>query len=308
METRRNFIGKAGWGAASALFAPTSMTIFKGLSNEQNRMNVLQDTESPKIGNTGAIDRLYLLNGGFAIAPDKSMYTPGKWKGEQITLCCHAYLMKRQDEWILWDTGIEDDIIHEPGGKIIAHNIRGIVVRTIRSQLADIGIRTEDISKVILSHAHFDHVGNAKLFPSATWHIQYREHEAMFGLDYAKYGYLPSLYETLKGAKVKLMKGDYDLYGDGSIKVISTPGHTPGHCSLLVRLPKTGPVMLAGDVAHFTYNLEHHQVPSMNSDYTESLNSMKRVEEIVQEEKARLWLNHDISQMATLPQAPSFLE
>lgn len=267
-------------------------------------MNVLKDTGGSKIGNTGAIDRLYLLNGGFAIAPDKSVYTPGKWKGEQITLCCHAYLMKRQEEWILWDTGIEDDIIHEPGGKVIAHNIRGIVVRTIRSQLAEIGIAPEAISKVILSHAHFDHVGNAKLFPKATWYIEYREHEAMFGLYYAKYGYLPSLYETLKGAKVKLMKGDYDLYGDGSIKVISTPGH----CSLLVRLPKTGPVMLAGDVAHFTYNLEHHQVPSMNSDYTESLNSMKRVEEIVQEEKARLWLNHDISQMATLSQAPSFLE
>ena len=66
--------------------------------------------------------------------------------------------------------------------------------------------------------------------------------------------------------------------------------------------------MLAGDVAHFTYNLEHYCVPTMNSDYKQSQNSMKRVEEIVQKEKARLWLNHDISQMATIPQAPFFLE
>ncbi|QHT71996.1 N-acyl homoserine lactonase family protein [Rhodocytophaga rosea] len=260
------------------------------------------------MGNVGAIERLYLLNGGFAIAPDKSVYTPGKWKGEQITLCCHAYLIRRQDEWILWDTGIEDDIIQEPGGKVIAHNIRAVVVRTIRSQLADIGIAPEAISKVILSHAHFDHIGNTKLFPKATWYTQYQEYKAMFGPDYARYGYLPSLYENLKRAKMKLMNGDYDVYGDGSIKVISTPGHTPGHCSLLIRLPKIGPVMLAGDVAHFTYNLENHCVPSMNSDYTQSLNSMKRVEVIVQTEKAQLWLNHDMVQMATIPQASSFIE
>lgn len=296
METRRSFLGKAGLGAASVFFGPVLMTILKDFSKEQKLMEAYSDAESSGAGNSGAIDRLYLLNGGFSIAPDKSVFTPGKWKGEQITFCCHAYLMKRQDEWILWDTGIEDDIISEPGGKGIAHTIRGIVVRTIRSQLSDIGIAPEDIDKIILSHAHFDHVGNAKLFANATWYIQYREHEAMFGPDYVQYGFLPRLYEKLNNAKVELMDGD------AGMKVISTPGHTPGHCSLLVQLPKTGPVMLAADVAHFTYNLEHHCVPILNSDYKESENSMKRVEEIVQAEKARLWLNHDISQMATIPQ------
>lgn len=260
-------------------------------------------TEDPKP--PGAIDRLYALNGGFAVAPDRSAYSPGKWKGEQVTLSCNAYLLRRAGEWILWDTGIEDSIAKEPGGKIIAHDIRGIVVRTIAAQLADIGLTPADVGKVILSHAHFDHVGNAALFPHATWYIQRREHQAMFGPDFDKYGYAPPLYEALEQAKVELMDGDLDVFGDGSAKVISTPGHTPGHCSLLVRLAKAGPIVLAADVAHDRFNLEHRCVPAMNSNPEESRTSMERIEAIVRAEKAQLWLNHDIVQTATLPHAPS---
>jgi N-acyl homoserine lactone hydrolase len=176
---------------------------------------------------SGTIDRLYVLNAGIAVAPDRSVYSPRKWQGEQITLSCNAYLIRRAGEWILWDTGIEDAIAKESGGRIIAHGIRGIVLRTIRCQLADIGITPADVSTVILSHAHFDHVGNAELFRHATWYIQRREHEAMFGADYEQHGYSPSLYHDLKQAKVALMDGDLDIFADGSVKVISTPGHTP---------------------------------------------------------------------------------
>jgi N-acyl homoserine lactone hydrolase len=257
---------------------------------------------------SGTIDRLYVLNAGIAVAPDRSVYSPGKWKGEQITLSCNAYLIRRAGEWILWDTGTEDAIAKEPGGRIIAHGIRGIVLRTIRCQLADIGITPADVGTVILSHAHFDHVGNAELFRHATWHIQRREHEAMFGADYEQHGYSPSLYQDLKQAKVVLMDGDLDVFADGSIKVISTPGHTPGHCSLLVRLAKTGPILLTADVAHYRYNMEHRCVPTMNNNAEESRSSMERVDAIVRDERAQLWINHDIVQTATIPHAPSYFD
>ena len=253
----------------------------------------------------GMVDRLYVLNGGLAVAPDRSGYTPGQGEGDQVTLSCNAYLIHRAGEWILWDTGIEDAVADEPGGKVIAHDIRGIVARTIAEQLADIGLVPADIARVILSHAHFDHVGNAALFAHATWHMQRREYEAMFGPDYETYGYLPSLYAVLRQARVEVMDGDQDLFGDGSLSVISTPGHTPGHCSLLVRLPETGPVLLAADVAHYRYNMDHRCVPAMNSDPSQSRASMDRVDALVREEGAQLWLNHDIVQTATIPHAPA---
>ena len=258
--------------------------------------------------NLGTIDRLYVLNGGFAVAPDRSVYSPGKWKGEQITLSCNAYLIHRCGAWILWDTGIEDAVAKEAGGGIIAHNIRGIVVRTIECQLADIGVTPADVGTVILSHAHFDHVGNAGLFQHSTWYIQRPEHQAMFGANYELYGYSPPLYQGLRNTKVELVDGDLDVFGDGSMKIISTPGHTPGHCSLLVRLPKTGSILLSGDVAHYPFNLEHRCVPTMNSDIEQSLSSMERTDRLVRNERVHLWLNHDIVQTATLPHAPSYFD
>lgn len=255
-----------------------------------------------------SIERLYVLNAGLAVAPDRSVYTPGRWQGEQVTLTCNAYLIRRAGQWTLWDTGIDDAIALEAGGRVIAHNIRGIVVKTIARQLADIGITPSDVSRVILSHGHFDHVGNAKLFSEAVWHMQRREHSAMFGPETANYGYTPPLYADIARAQVELMDGDADLFGDGSVCVVSTPGHTPGHCSLLVRLLKNGAVLLSGDVAHDSYNIKHRCVPTMNADAEASRQSMERVASLVHAEQAQLWLNHDTAHNATILHAPAYFD
>jgi glyoxylase-like metal-dependent hydrolase (beta-lactamase superfamily II) len=254
------------------------------------------------------IDRLYVLNAGLAVQRDRSVYTPGKWQFQPITLSCNAYLIRRAGEWILFDTGIEDAIAGEPGGRIIAHNIRGIVVRTIRDQLAEIGLRPIDIGTVILSHGHFDHIGNANMFAHAAWLIQRREHQAMFGPNYEDYGYSPPLYDKLMQGAMELMDGDHDVFGDGSVRVISTPGHTPGHCSLLVQLKKTGPVLLSGDVAHYRYNMEHRCVPTFNSDPEQSVQSIDKIANVVRQERAQLWINHDAEQSATIANAPEHFE
>ena len=132
------------------------------------------------------IERVYVLDGGDAVAPDRSEYSPGIDKGKPVALSCNAYLIRRAGEWILWDTGLDDGLMNEPGGKVVAHNIRGIVTRPIAGQLDEIGVKPADVKTVILSHAHFDHVGNCKLFPHATWYVQKAEHEAMFSRDYKK--------------------------------------------------------------------------------------------------------------------------
>lgn len=204
----------------------------------------------PSTSKEGKIDRLYILDGGVVIASDKSVYTPGKFKGEPISFTCNVYLMQRKGQWILWDTGIEESIFRIPGGKVIAHDLRGIVLRTLTEQLADIDLKPEDINMVILSHAHFDHVGNAHLFRNAKWYIQADEYKAMFGPDHTNYGFDPGLYKDLKNSDVEQVPGDLDVFGDGSVKIMATPGHTPGHKGSTLEMTD-GPDTVADHVPDF---------------------------------------------------------
>jgi glyoxylase-like metal-dependent hydrolase (beta-lactamase superfamily II) len=256
----------------------------------------------------GFIDRIYPFDGGLAFAPNKAMYSPGHFEGETVALSCNAFLIQRGSEWLLWDTGISQSLFDELGGEVIAHGIRGIVARPLTHQLAGLGLTPADVSKVILSHAHFDHIGNSNLFPKSTFIVQSAELDAMFGPDYAHFGYIPKLYETLRTADVQRVEGDLDLYGDKSVRLIRTPGHTPGHMSLLLRLRETGPIILAADIAHYAFNLEQHLVPNMNSSREDSVRSMERIQRIAAEEGAMVWLNHDIDQSATFPHSPAHMQ
>jgi glyoxylase-like metal-dependent hydrolase (beta-lactamase superfamily II) len=284
------------------------MPISFGTTRLAGQRRKFQEPQAMSKGQPRAADRLYALNAGLAVQPDRSVYTPGKWQGEPITLSCNAYLIKRGTEWILFDTGIEDAVAKVSGGLVIAHDIRGIVVRTMRDQLADVGLAPTDIGTVILSHAHFDHIGNASLFEHARWYIQRREYEAMFGSDPLEYGYDPGHYSGLRHAKVEQIDGDLDVFGDGSVQIVATPGHTPGHCSLLVGLPRAGRIILSGDVAHYRYNLENRCVPSFNFDAEQSRMSMDRIDELARATGAQLWINHDTVQTATLPHAPAYFD
>ena len=263
-------------------------------------------TIDPRSAST--VERLYALEGGLATAPDKSEYSPGHEAKRPVALSCNCYLIRRAGEWVLWDSGIEDKLFEKSGGEVVAHNIRGIVSRPLVQQLHKLGLTTQDVRRVVLSHGHFDHVGNCALFPHATFYLQEVEHRAMFGPDYGKYGYVRRLYHVLRDAEVKLLPGDSDLFGDGSLRIFFTPGHTPGHCSMLVNLTNTGPVMLTADVAHYQFNLKNRLVPNMNSDAEQSRASMERLERLVEQYGATLWLNHDIEQNATIPHSPTFFD
>src|SRR5947208_3381900 len=102
------------------------------------------------------VERIYDLDGGIAEVADASIYSPGTDVGRPLSLSCNAYLIRRAGQWIMWDTGIDDELANVPGGEIIAHGIRGVVKRTLISQLTEIGVDPGDVSVLILSHAHFD--------------------------------------------------------------------------------------------------------------------------------------------------------
>jgi N-acyl homoserine lactone hydrolase len=250
------------------------------------------------------VDRLYILDGGTARVDDASIYSPGFNVGKPMTLSCNVYLIRHRETWMLWDTGTQDDLIEEPDGRIIAHGIHGTVNKTIASQLREIGVAPDDIAILAISHAHYDHVGNCRMFRNARWIAQKAEYDAMFGPDPDALGYDLKLYESLRDNVTEIVTGDHDVFGDGAVRIISTPGHTPGHCSLMVNLPDSGPTLLSGDVAHNRRNFQCRCVPSFNADALKSIASMDKVDELLKNEGATMWVNHDVAQNATLPHAP----
>jgi N-acyl homoserine lactone hydrolase len=130
----------------------------------------------------------------------------------------------------------------------------------------------------------------------------------MFGDHYHEYGFVPELYATMTDKPTVLLDGDFDVFGDGAVTVLRTPGHTPGHQSLLVRLRNAGALVLSGDVAHFCENFRERRVPTFNANHDKSLDSIDRVDEVVRSERAQLLINHDARQSALIRRSPDAIE
>jgi glyoxylase-like metal-dependent hydrolase (beta-lactamase superfamily II) len=159
-----------------------------------------------------------------------------------------------------------------------------------------------------MSHSHGDHTGNANLFASALLFMQSAEYAALFGPDAQKFGFPVANVEKLRDVQVEKLNGDYDVFGDGSVVIKSTPGHTPGHQSLFVVLPKRGPVLLTGDMAHLVGNWENDIVPGFNFDQAASHQSIAAMKAFVKQTGAQVWVNHDKAQHVLIPKAPNFVE
>jgi glyoxylase-like metal-dependent hydrolase (beta-lactamase superfamily II) len=203
---------------------------------------------------------------------------------------------------------LADALAASPDGQLGNRGLRMKRTKTLAAQLSELGVAPEQIKYLAFSHTHADHVGNANMFAAATLYIQQAEYDAAFGAEPAKYGFNPALYDKLRSGTVIKLSGDKDVFGDSTVTILSTPGHTPGHQSLLLRLPKTGTVVLSGDLAHFLENFDQRRVPSFNFSKEQSVASMDRVAALLLSEHGQLFINHDSAQNMTIPHAPKFLE
>jgi glyoxylase-like metal-dependent hydrolase (beta-lactamase superfamily II) len=261
-------------------------------------------------GTKGSVDRMYVLECGESMTKDVSAnWSPGVDVGVAREFSDNCYLIQHGDRLLLWDSGMSDAIAAKPEGVTAASGLLTMWVhRTLASQLQALGIAPGDITDIAFSHFHSDHVGNANMFTSATLYIQEPEYDAAFGANPSQYGFMPAFYEKLKSNPTVKLNGDHDVFGDGSVLILSTPGHTPGHQSLLVRLPKRGAVILSGDMVHFQENWTHRRVPARNFNKEQSAQSMERVAALLSSEHAELWINHDKAQSASIPKAPEALQ
>jgi N-acyl homoserine lactone hydrolase len=219
-----------------------------------------------------------------------------------------AYLIVHPRGTLLWDTGVIPDELIQPGGTTEA---RATVHKTVRSQLAEIGYKPSDITYLALSHNHYDHSANANNFAGSTWLVQKAERAVMFPETPPQNpSNAATRFSALKNSKTILLDGDHDVFGDGSVVIIATPGHTPGHQSLLVNLPKTGPIVLSGDLYHYPAErtLKDFTPFAALGNPEKEIASKAKLEALLKEKKATLWIQHDILAYAQLKKSPAFYD
>ena len=246
------------------------------------------------------VERLYVLDCGRLSAPDQSRWSPGVNVGVPIELSDNCYLIRHAQGWFLWDTGLTDALAASPEGRKDPNSgLTAARSKTLSDQLAQLGVKPSDIKGIGISHTHPDHIGNVEEFPQVTLYVQKAEYE------------WPNADGTPRFKPehpVTKLEGDHDVFGDGSVVLLSTPGHTPGHQSLLVRLPKTGAVVLSGDAAHFQSNWDNRRVPGINFNKEQTVTSMQRIADLLAKEHAQLWINHDKPQSDAQKKSPDFYE
>jgi len=284
-------------GAALSVFM-LSGTSFA--ASEANRINVQATGNVPL--------QLNVFECGRVLARDISIFNPAADKGVSMKMAVPCYLITHPKGTVFWDGGLPDALIDKKDGlEYYEGAFNFSVKKTLISQLEEINIKPSDIDFLALSHLHVDHAGNANYFSESTWLVQDNERTIAFSKDAGNYGFIPHDYAQLKNSKTVKLNGDHDVFGDGSVVILSTAGHSPGHQSLWVDLPKTGPVIISGDLYHFQKNRENYGIPIWNSK-KESIHSFARVDNILDRTKAALWIQHDMPLFKSLKKSPAFYE
>ncbi len=250
---------------------------------------------------------LHVFDCGNIEVRDESLFSPGVNKGKVKNMVDSCYLIQHEKGTLVWDTGL-NDALGEKGIEAWEGAFFMNVPKTLISQLNEISINPKDIDYLAISHFHGDHTGNANLFTSAALIIQQEEYDAAFGEDSAKFGFDKTNYDKLDRSQISIINGDKDVFGDGTVIIKRAVGHTPGHQVLYLDLEETGPLVLSGDLYHFTSNRTHKRVPSFNFDKEQTLSAMDDIETFVKEKGAQFWIQHDFEQNASIKHSPAFYQ
>jgi glyoxylase-like metal-dependent hydrolase (beta-lactamase superfamily II) len=210
--------------------------------------------------------------------------------GRQKVLTDSCYVIRHGHDYMLWDTGFST---------ASAEAFKTTSGEPLKAQLSRISVDPKQVSIIGISHWHPDHTGQASQFPQARLLMGKADFEVLTeskSLDVAPW--------LAEGAQVEKVSGDKDVFGDGSIVMMATPGHTVGHYSLLVRLQKFGPVILSGDLWHFSEQVAHNRVPLENVDRAATFASMDRILKAASNLKAKIIIQHEKADIPKLPQFP----
>ncbi len=208
---------------------------------------------------------------------------------------------------VLFDTGNNDKIITDPsywGPFFKALNPVVTPEVAIDAQLGKIGLKPDDIRYVVVGHLHLDHGGNIGKFPNSTMVVQKDEIRNAFWPEPGTAG------PYILGDKMIQLEGDMDIFGDGSVVVKRWVGHTPGSQMMIVRLPKTGTIILTSDNVYFRENVEKNIPPNVTLAYDPAgiLRAYEWIRYMQATEKADFFTAHDPDAFKALKKPPEFYE
>jgi glyoxylase-like metal-dependent hydrolase (beta-lactamase superfamily II) len=262
---------------------------------------------TPSIANVTEL-RLYVLDCGHATFKDMGGFSDtGEYDGKPGEIAAPCFLIRHPKGDLLWDAGLGDHYAIPKEGSDAAPGVHVAVPATLVAQLQLLDLTPKDINFIAFSHLHWDHTGNANEFPDSVWIMNRAELAAALTLP-PPGGVLPETWSAYKNAKNETIEGDYDVFGDGTVMILRTPGHTPGHQVLKLKLQKSGVVILSGDLYHLQTNRIFKRVPVYNADRADTLASMSRIETIIKNTHGRLIVQHDPGDYQTLPKPPAYLD
>ncbi|HXD75351.1 MAG TPA: N-acyl homoserine lactonase family protein [Vicinamibacterales bacterium] len=260
--------------------------------------------------------RVYVFDGGTLGGGDPSRFSLKPEEMAEHDMSIAAYLVVHPRGVLMWDSGaLPDRELTKEGTttryRIVLPNGNERFVTTTKklaTQLAATGYSPRDVTYLALSHYHYDHTGNANMFAGATWLVRQNERDIMFP-DKPNDLTRPETYSALKSSKTTIVKtDDYDVFGDGTVVLKWTPGHTPGHQVLFLKLAKTGPLVISGDLYHYPEERRLHRVPTFDADPKQTAASRASLDVFMQKAGAQLWIQHDLAANRKLKKAPEFYE
>jgi glyoxylase-like metal-dependent hydrolase (beta-lactamase superfamily II) len=252
--------------------------------------------------------RLYALDCGHVDFKNMGLFSDtGEYDGRPGTLAVPCFVVRHPKGTLVWDTGLGDKLAETKDGVDLPGGFHMSMSVTLAEQMKAMELAATDVTAVAFSHFHFDHTGNANMFAASTWIINKAELSWALA-DPTPFGVDPSTFSDYKTAKTQLIDNDYDVFGDGSVMILKTPGHTPGHQVLQLKLKKAGTVILSGDLYHTRDNRKYRRVPAFNYERADTLASIDRVEKILANTKGRLVVQHDPLDFKALPKFPAYLD
>ena len=251
--------------------------------------------------------RVYLFDCGLIKGENPIEYGLNKGEVKNADMVVPCYLIVHPKGTLMWDVGVIPDSAFK-GNEPVTRSDDGDTVsspRPLLPQLAALGYPPENITYIAFSHYHFDHTANANAFAGSTWLVHAAERDAMFAASPEH----QAAYNRLRNSKTVILPNtDYDVFGDGTVIIKYTPGHTPGHQVLALKLPKTGPVLIAGDLWHYAAERTASRAPGGEANQQQTLASRAAMEAYLKQSGAQLWIEHDPETFHRLKKAPDYIE